>query len=90
MKLTDIWQEKQGPTISFELFPARSAKAAENLEKAIGRLADLNPDFVSVTFGAGGSTRDGSRQLVEKLKIGMGLEVLAYFAGRHRCDPGRL
>ena len=81
MKLNDIWEAKQGPTISFELFPARSAKAAENLEKAIDRLAALKPDFVSVTFGAGGSTRDGSRQLVEKLKIEKGLEVLAYFAG---------
>ncbi|MFC2141702.1 methylenetetrahydrofolate reductase [Acidobacteriota bacterium] len=81
MKLNDIWEAKQGPTISFELFPARSAKAADNLEKAIDRLAALRPDFVSVTFGAGGSTRDGSRQLIEKLKIEKGLEVLAYFAG---------
>lgn len=81
MKLTDIWKAKQSPTISFELFPARSPKAAENLEIAIDRLSALRPDFVSVTFGAGGSTRDGSRQLVEKLKIEKGLEVLAYFAG---------
>jgi methylenetetrahydrofolate reductase (NADPH) len=81
MKLIDIWEAKEGPTISFELFPARSAKAAENLDKAIDRLAALKPDFVSVTFGAGGSTRDGSRQLVEKLKSEKGLEVLAYFAG---------
>ncbi len=81
MKLTDIWKMKKSPTISFELFPARSPKAAENLEKAIDRLAALKPDFVSVTFGAGGSTREGSRQLVEKLKIEKGLEVLAYFAG---------
>jgi methylenetetrahydrofolate reductase (NADPH) len=81
MKLTDIWEANQSPTVSFELFPARSAKAAENLEKAIDRLAALRPDFVSVTFGAGGSTQDGSRQLIEKLKIEKGLEVLAYFAG---------
>jgi methylenetetrahydrofolate reductase (NADPH) len=81
MKITDIWKAKQGPTISFELFPARSAKAVENLEIAIDRLSALRPDFVSVTFGAGGSTRDGSRQLIEKLKIERGLEVLAYFAG---------
>jgi methylenetetrahydrofolate reductase (NADPH) len=81
VKLTDIWKAKQGPTISFELFPARSPKAAENLERAIDRLSALIPDFVSVTFGAGGSTRDGSYQLVEKLNIEKGLEVLAYFAG---------
>ena len=81
MKLTDIWKAKQSPTISFELFPPRSPKAAVNLEIAIDRLSALRPDFVSVTFGAGGSTREGSRQLVEKLKIEKGLEVLAFFAG---------
>ena len=48
---------------------------------AIDRLAALRPDFVSVTFGAGGSTREGSRQLIEKLKNEKGLEVIAYFAG---------
>ena len=66
MKVANIWRTSQRPTISFELFPARSAKAAESLEKAIDKLAALKPDFVSVTFGAGGSTREGSRQLVEK------------------------
>lgn len=81
MKLTDIWNAGERPTISFELFPARSPKAAENLEKAIDKLAALKPDFVSVTFGAGGSTREGSLELVEKLKNEKGLEVLAYFAG---------
>ena len=81
MKVTDIWNSSQKPTVSFELFPARSEKAAGSLEKAIERLAGLKPDLVSVTFGAGGSTREGSRQLVEKLKHEKGLEVIAYFAG---------
>ena len=81
MKVTDIWSSNQKPTVSFELFPPRSAKAAENLEKAIENLAALKPDFVSVTFGAGGSTREGSRQLIEKLKQKKALEVVAYFAG---------
>ncbi|HEY44660.1 MAG TPA: 5,10-methylenetetrahydrofolate reductase [Anaerolineae bacterium] len=81
MKLTDIWKTSQVPTVSFELFPARSEKAAEKLEKTIDELVALKPDFVSVTFGAGGSTREGSRQLIEKLKDGEGLEVIGYFAG---------
>jgi methylenetetrahydrofolate reductase (NADPH) len=80
MKVTDIWSSSPKPTLSFELFPARSEKAAANLEVAIDALASLEPDFVSVTFGAGGSTREGSRQLVEKLKYEKGLEVMAYFA----------
>jgi methylenetetrahydrofolate reductase (NADPH) len=81
MKLTDVWNTSQRPTISFELFPARSEKAAQSLERAIEALAALKPDFVAVTFGAGGSTREGSYQLVKRLKETEGLEVVAYFAG---------
>jgi methylenetetrahydrofolate reductase (NADPH) len=81
MKLTDIWAAEKRPTISFELFPARSEKAAERLDRAISALVGLKPNFVSVTFGAGGSTREGSLNLVKKLKDEMGLEVIAYFAG---------
>jgi methylenetetrahydrofolate reductase (NADPH) len=81
MKVTDVWRSSQRPTVSFELFPARSQEAAEKLEKTIGELAALEPDFVSVTFGAGGSTREGSRQLIEELITKHGLEVIAYFAG---------
>jgi methylenetetrahydrofolate reductase (NADPH) len=80
MKITDSWKTREKPTLSFELYPARTEKAAQNLEKAIDKLASLEPDFVSVTFGAGGSTREGSRQLLEKLKLDMGLQVIAYFA----------
>lgn len=81
MKVTDVWKENKGPTISFELFPPRSEKAAQNLEKAVDSLIALKPDFVSVTFGAGGSTREGSYQLVKQLKEDRNLEVIAYFAG---------
>lgn len=81
MKVIDIWNSSSKPTISFELFPARSEKGAANLENTIEELSSLKPDFVSVTFGAGGSTREGSYQLVEKLKNQKELEVVAYFAG---------
>lgn len=80
MKVIDLWKSDQKPTISFELFPARSDKGAETLEKTIDQLDALNPDFVSVTFGAGGSTQEGSRQLIQKLKHEKGLDILAYFA----------
>ncbi|MGB5844225.1 MAG: methylenetetrahydrofolate reductase [Anaerolineales bacterium] len=81
MRITDIWKKAEKPTLSFELFPAKSDKAAVRLEKVIDELAGLNPNFASVTFGAGGSTRIGSYQLLEKLKSEQGLEVLGYFAG---------
>ncbi len=80
MKVTERWKKKQ-PTVSFELFPARNAEAEEKLERVINQLAIMEPDFVSVTFGAGGSTREGSRQLVDWLKNDLKLEVMAYFAG---------
>ncbi|MFC1793349.1 methylenetetrahydrofolate reductase [Planctomycetota bacterium] len=81
MKVTDVWTSGQRPTVSFELFPPRSPKAAEKIDGTIDELTALRPDFVSVTFGAGGSTREGSRQLIEKLKKEKGQEVIAYFAG---------
>ncbi len=86
MKVTDLWRAGQKPSVSFELFPPRTPKGAEKLENTAHALAALSPDFVSVTFGAGGSTREGSRQLVEKLKNQNMLEVVAYFAG-HGLGP---
>lgn len=80
MRVTDLWKNNPSPTISFELFPPKTEKAAERLDQVIAELAALRPDFVSVTFGAGGSTRDGSYQLVDSLKNGLGLNVMAYFA----------
>ncbi|MHC4666614.1 MAG: methylenetetrahydrofolate reductase, partial [Planctomycetota bacterium] len=76
MKVTDIWRAGQKPTISFELFPPRSVQAAEKLEKTINELTALKPDFFSVTFGAGGSTREGSHQLIDRLKNEKGNKVV--------------
>ena len=81
MKLTEFWNRQLKPTLSFELFPARTEKAALKLENAIDVLAGLEPDFVSVTFGAGGSTREGSYQLLKKLIQEKGLQTIGYFAG---------
>jgi methylenetetrahydrofolate reductase (NADPH) len=81
MKLSELWRSQSAPTISFEFFPAHDAKAEANLGKAIDKLAELRPDFVSTTFGAGGATRQGSLGLAESLKRARGLEVLAYVAG---------
>jgi methylenetetrahydrofolate reductase (NADPH) len=81
MRLTELWKNGAKQTISFELFPPRTPKAAERLDATVDSLAKLNPDFASVTFGAGGSTREGSYQLLEKLKLEKNLEVVAYFAG---------
>ncbi len=56
------------PPISFEFFPPRDAEGRKRLiNNVAGKLSALNPHFFSVTYGAGGSTRDGTRQTVEGL-----------------------
>ena len=80
MRITEIWKSKDTPTVSFEVYPARTEKAAESFERALDKLVDLRPDFFSVTFGAGGSTREGSRELVRKLRQDKRQDVLAYVA----------
>ena len=53
--------------ISFEFFPPKSEAAADKLWHNIGRLAPLKPQFVSVTYGAGGSTRDRTHACVKRI-----------------------
>jgi methylenetetrahydrofolate reductase (NADPH) len=52
------------PTLSFEFFPPKSDEAERALEKVVADLAELGPSFVSVTYGAGGSTRERTRDVV--------------------------
>lgn len=80
MRLTQMWQVKT-PTLSFEFFPARTSEAVEKLERVIDQMYYLEPDFVGITFGAGGSTRAGSRLLVDRLLNDKEMQVVAYFAG---------
>jgi methylenetetrahydrofolate reductase (NADPH) len=81
MRIVEHLRTQGKPCFGFEFFPAKNPKAQELLDSAIDMLAELVPDFATVTFGAGGSTRVGSRQLAERLKKEKGLEVIAYFAG---------
>jgi methylenetetrahydrofolate reductase (NADPH) len=53
--------------VSFEFFPPRTAEMEATLWEAIGRLAPLVPDFVSVTYGAGGSTRERTHSTVRRI-----------------------
>jgi methylenetetrahydrofolate reductase (NADPH) len=56
-----------GRFVSFELWPPRSAEAASALEAALDELAGLGPSFVAITYGAGGSTRERTHDLVVRL-----------------------
>ena len=55
MKISEILN--QGPTLSLEVFPPKTSEVYESVEKATNEIAALHPDFMSVTYGAGGSTR---------------------------------
>ena len=67
MHITDIMR-KDSPTFSFEFFPPRTPEAAEALYRTIRDLESYMPHFVSVTYGAGGSTRELTHDLVERIQ----------------------
>jgi len=55
------------PSISFEFFPPKTEEMEQNLWGVINRLAPLSPDFVSVTYGAGGSTRERTHSTIKRI-----------------------
>ncbi len=67
MHLRDLFAQ-HGQTFSFEFFPPKTATSANELFDSIRELESLEPSFVSVTYGAGGSTRDVTHDLVVKLR----------------------
>jgi methylenetetrahydrofolate reductase (NADH) len=67
MHITEIIRE-HSPTFSFEFFPPKTPQAAETLYQTIRDLEAYMPDFVSVTYGAGGSTRELTHDLVERIQ----------------------
>jgi methylenetetrahydrofolate reductase (NADPH) len=66
------------PEISFEFFPPQSLEASFRLWDTVQTLAPLDPRFVSVTYGAGGTTRDLTRDAVKTLHSSSGLNVAAH------------
>jgi methylenetetrahydrofolate reductase (NADPH) len=66
------------PVFSFEFFPPRDEKGERILWRSLEQLAPLGPDFVSVTYGAGGSTRSRTVELVGRIKRELGIEPLAH------------
>ena len=67
-----------GPTLSYEFSPPRTAQAERDLEKALQELMPSEPDFVSVTYGAGGSTRDRTHDAVLHIHRDLGLVAMPH------------
>lgn len=66
------------PTLSFEFFPPRDDDAQEALWETIARLAEARPDFASITYGASGTTRRSSREVVRRLADAHTIRPLAH------------
>lgn len=81
MKITDMYQQSEnGPVISFEFFPAKTDAGMVNLFRTIETLQALNPSFVSVTYGAMGSTRDKTVDLVGRIKRELEIEAMSHLS----------
>ncbi|HEX4564567.1 MAG TPA: methylenetetrahydrofolate reductase [NAD(P)H] [Solirubrobacteraceae bacterium] len=68
-----------GPVFSFEFFPPKTEAGEANLHAALAELRALEPSFVSVTYGAGGSTREKTIEIVKRINEQYGLEAMAHF-----------
>lgn len=77
MKIKELFKQKQ-PTISFEVFPPNKIYTLEKVYEVIDELSLLKPDFMSVTYGAGGSTRRNTVDIASKIKNINNIEALAH------------
>src|SRR5882672_103245 len=75
-RIADVLKERQ--TFSFEFMPPKTDKARQGLWRAIRQLEPLHPTFVSVTYGAGGSTRDRTVEETGKIAEDTSLDPVAH------------
>ncbi|MBX5440356.1 MAG: methylenetetrahydrofolate reductase [NAD(P)H] [Solirubrobacteraceae bacterium] len=78
MRIDDLFGGEE-PVFSFEFFPPKTPEGEANLFRAVEELRSLDPAYVSVTYGAGGSTRDTSLEIVRRIREEHGLEAMAHF-----------
>ncbi len=76
-KISEILEVKL-PTFSFEFFPPKTSEGEQKLELSIQKLKPLQPDFVSITYGAGGSTRIKTNEWVSKIQNQYDLVSMAH------------
>jgi methylenetetrahydrofolate reductase (NADPH) len=80
MRIDDILAGGDEPVFSFEFFPPKTNEGERNLREALWALRELEPDFVSVTYGAGGSTRGLTLELTKWIKQELGIEAMAHLS----------
>ena len=91
MQIRDLLRQQQ-PCFSFEFFPPRTREGAEQLYKTMVDLVLLRPSYVSVTYGAGGSTRELTHGLIIRIHEHTGLTVVSHMTcvGSTKADIGEI
>jgi methylenetetrahydrofolate reductase (NADPH) len=79
VRIDEILARNDRPTFSFEFFPPKTPEGERNLFAAIAALKPLEPDYVSVTYGAGGATRTKTIEIVRRIRDEYDLEAMAHF-----------
>jgi methylenetetrahydrofolate reductase (NADPH) len=80
VRIDEIIATSDRPVFSFEFFPPQTDQGEANLKAAMSELRELEPDFASVTYGAGGSTRDRTLGVTTWLKQELGIEAMAHLS----------
>ena len=80
MRIDEIIATSSEPVFSFEFFPPKTDEGEHNLQRALTDLRPLDPSYVSVTYGAGGSTRTRTIEIVKQIKEDYGLEAMAHLS----------
>ena len=91
MRISERLKSEQ-PCYSFEFYPPKDDLALDALYQTIAELSQLQPGFVSVTYGAGGQTRERTLDIVARVKRVFGLEAMAHLtcAGHSRDELARI
>ena len=82
MKISDIYKNKGKGVLSFEIFPPKKDEELRDIEPTLDILSELKPDYISVTFGAGGSSNNNKTiDLARKIKEVYHIEPVAHLTG---------
>ena len=79
MRIADLIRERR-PVFSFEFFPPKTDEGRRTLEGSLEILKDDSPDYVSVTYGAGGTTRNRTVEITKSIKRDLGIEAMAHLS----------
>jgi methylenetetrahydrofolate reductase (NADPH) len=80
MRIEEILAGSEEPVFSFEFFPPKTPEGELTLRETLATLGDLRPSYVSVTYGAGGTTRERTVEITKWIKEDLGIEAMAHLS----------